>query len=941
MKPLEPDRVRINLGVNGEPVSEEVEARQLLSDFLRHRLGLTGTHVGCEQGVCGACTVSLDGAAVRSCLIFAAQADGCEIETVESLAGPEDELTPLQAAFHRHHALQCGFCTAGFLVSLSAREAQLGSLAGQDYRSLLSGNLCRCTGYANIVAAVRERAEGPLPVPADLPAEAWAGKMTGRSVARLEDRPLLTGRATFVDDLEPPGTLHLAFHRTERAHARIQSVDCERARSVPGVTAVLGHQDLDGPRQLTPPIEREGVFSPPRPLLAGERVRFVGEAVALALADSRYAAEDACDLVEVEYLDLPGVPDMMASLAADSAQIHEPHPNVLLDEQMESGDVTAALAAAPVLVDATFDVSRVSPFPLEGRAVLAVPEEGRVTVWTSTQAPHQVKRALAEILDASVNVICPSVGGGFGQKSHVYPEEILVPWLALKYGRPVKWVEDRRENLLASGHARGQLIRARAAADSEGRLLAVDADILADMGAYGIYPHGHILEALGTPNLIPGPYALPSFRFRTRAVATNRSPGGAYRGVGVAAAVFVHERLMDSLAEATGIDAAEIRRRNLVPPTSLPYTNSAGVEYDSGDYPAALVKVKELIGYDRMEERRRGAADRGRLLGCGLACYVEPTGMGSEVFKKRGMVGIAGYDDAHLAIDQGGVATLSISLPSAGQGLATSFAQLLADELGLPLSSVCVAGVETDAVADGTGTFGSRSAAVGGALIMQVAKSVKAAGFKLAAAALEASEGSLEARPGGVGVIGSETAFLSYASLAELAPGRLLEARERYDPVATTFSYGAHACVVEVDPTTGGVQVVEHVVVEDCGPMINPMLVEGQTHGAVAQGLGAGLLEAVRYGADGQPLTASMMDYLLPTAVDLPDFKVLHLERASPHPGGYKGVAEGGTVAAPAALANAVSNAVGAQINSIPITPEVVMAALAGRRLSNRSSEED
>ncbi len=760
-----------------------------------------------------------------------------------------------------------------------------------------------------------------------------ASAYVGTSVARVEDLPMLFGRARFVDDIELSNTLHVAFARTERAHAWIRGVDTARAAAAAGVIDVLVHASLTGPTHLTPRLERPGIYSPPRPLLASDRVRFVGEAVAAAVAGSRYEAEDACDLVEVEYEDLPALASTDAALLPDAPVLHPTDSNVLLDHAFDSSAVDEGLAAAAVVLERRFQIGRVNPSPMECRGVLAAPDGDGVTVWTSTQAPHQVRRALEPLLNVPVRVICPGVGGGFGQKAHVYPEEVLVAWLALKHGRPVKWIEDRRENLLASSHARGQVVSVKVGADREGRLLALEADIVSDIGAYGVFPHGHILEALGTPNLIPGPYRLPAYRFRTRAVATNKAPGGAYRGVGVAVSAFVHERIIDAVAGELGLDPVEVRRRNLIGSADMPYTSVAGPVYDSGDYPAALDAAVRRLNDQDLERLRISARERGQLFGTGYACYVETTGMGSEVFAKRGMVGIAGYDDLRVTVNPDGTVTLATSLPSAGQGLATSFAQLVADELSLPISAVRVAPVDTTAVPDGTGTFGSRSAAAGGAGILRVAGVLRKRLRELAAAELEVAEWDLVAEAGRLFVAGVPEAFRTYAQLAATAPPRLLDVCERYDPAATTFSYGTHACVVEVDPTTGGVTVLRHLVIEDCGPLINPMLAAGQTHGATAQGIGAGLFEAFRYGDDGQPLTSTLADYLLPVASDLPAYELGHLVHPSPQPGGYKGVAEGGTVAAPAAVANAVADAIGAGVDEIPITPERVLGLL--RRISS------
>lgn len=757
-----------------------------------------------------------------------------------------------------------------------------------------------------------------------------AGKLTGRAIARVEDDALLRGRAIFVDDMDPPGRLEIAFHRTERAHARVLSVNVAAAAEVPGVVAVLTQADLGGAFELTPDIRRPGVHSPPRPLLAGDRVRFVGEAVALVLAGDRSTAEDAAELVEVGYDDLPAVSDAALAAEPTASRLHEPHSNVLLEHSFDSGGVDAAFAAADLVFDAELDIGRVAAFPMEGRAVLAVPDGDGVTLWTSTQAPHQVKRALEPLLGVHLRVICPNVGGGFGQKAHVYTEEVLAAQMALRFQLPVKWVEDRRENLLVSSHARGQLVKVKVGARGDGTLVALEADFLTDMGAYGVWPHGHILEALGAPTLVPGPYKLGAYRYRTRAVATNKAPAGAYRGVGVAVSAFIHERVIDMVARRLGLDPIGVRRRNLVPGEEMPFTTVVGLQYDSGDYPAAVEQAVAMAG-DRSQQLAAAASERGKLFGIGYSSYVETTGMGSEVFSKRGMVGITGFDDARVVLEADGSATLRISLPSAGQGLATSFAQLLGDQLALPLEKVRVAPTDTDEVPDGTGTFGSRSAAAGGPAIFKAAETIVRKAKEVAARHLEVAEWDLEVVPGGIGVRGSAESVVGYAQLVAEAPAGFLDATERYDPQATVFSYGCHACAVEVDPTTGAVEIVDHVVVEDCGPLINPLLAAGQTEGATAQGIGAALLEAVRYSSEGQPLTTTMLDYLLPTAADLPRFRLGHMTHASSAPGGYKGVAEGGTVAAPAAVANAVAAAIGADVNRIPITPSAVLAALASR----------
>jgi carbon-monoxide dehydrogenase large subunit len=758
--------------------------------------------------------------------------------------------------------------------------------------------------------------------------------MIGRSLPRVEDGPLLTGRGVFVDDLPVDGVLHVAFLRSPFAHARIQAIDLSAARAVPGVVAVLAAADLDLDT-LHPPLENPDAFSPPRPMLAGDRVRFVGEPVALAAATSRYVAEDALELVGVDYEPLPIASDIRAALAEHAPRLHEHPTNVLFTMAVDSGGVDEAFAEAAATVERSFVNPRYCASPIEPRGVLAVPDAGGVEVWASSQAPHRYQTILVELLGVEpdqVRVRVPDVGGGFGQKAHVYPEEVLVPWLALRLGRPVKWIEDRTENLLASSHARGQELTVRAAADAEGRLLALDADVLCDQGAFGMFPHGPILEALGTPLMIPGPYRVGAYRARARTVSTNRCPEGAYRGVGLPVAALVHERLMDELARELGLDRAEIRRRNLYRADELPVTTLTRQRYDSGDYPRALDAALDAIGYASFPARRDAAREDGRLLGLGISSYVEYTGINSFVFKLRGMVGILGFDGARLELREDGGLDLWTTLPTNGQGLHTTFAQLVAQSVGVEPAVVDVHRPDTGVGGlSGTGTFASRSAIAGGGAIQAAAAELRARLLEDAATRLESSPDDLELAAGAVRIVGSSRAI----PLVELAAGAGDRYRisEHYDPLAVAYPYATHACIVEVDAETGGVAIQRYVVVEDCGTLINPAIAEGQTHGATAQGIGGTLFEEIVYDADAQVLTGSFADYLLPTASDLPDFEVSHLEIPAPDsPFGAKGVGEGGTLAPPGAIANAVADALGVELNELPLTPERVWVAAARER---------
>jgi len=748
-------------------------------------------------------------------------------------------------------------------------------------------------------------------------------------MARLEDEPLLRGDAEFVDDVERPELLHAAFVRSPVARARLGRVSLDAASAVRGVVAAFAAGELALP-PLVSPCETPDAYSPARPLLADGVVRFVGEPVAVVAADSRYAAEDGADAVELELDALEPLVDPLLALAPDAPAVHEGRPNVYVENRVESGDLEAAFASAAAVVEADLRHGRSSAVPLEPRGVVAEPDGDGVVVRATTQAPHKLRLAVAETLglDADrVRILCTSVGGGFGQKAHVYPEELVVAWLALRLGRPVKWVEDRSENLLAASHARDQRLHVRAAADAGGRLLALDVEQVVDQGAYGSYPHGTTLEALTTAALLPGPYRLPAFRVRARAVATNKCPLGAYRGVGFAAAAFAHERVVDLLAAELGMEPAELRRVNLLAPDELPHVSHTNQHYDSGDYPRALERALAAVGYDGFAAERAGAAAAGgTLLGLGLSCYVEPTGMNSRVFEARGMVGIEGFDGAHVALTPGGAASVWTTTPTVGQGADTTFAQLVADELGLEAEAVAVAKADT-AVGGlaGTGTFASRSAVSAGGAVVHAAAELAERLRADAAERLDVAPGDVELAGG---VAHASAASVSFAELyADAEPGRYAVSAQ-WDPPAVAYPYATHACVVEVDAETGGVTIRRYVVADDCGRVINPLIVAGQVHGATAQGIAEAVLEGVLYDGDGQPQNASLMDFLVPTAVELPSFSLEHLETPAPSSvHGVKGVGEGGTIGAAPAVVNAVCDAVGAQLNEIPLRPEVVRAA--------------
>ena len=758
----------------------------------------------------------------------------------------------------------------------------------------------------------------------------------GKPLPRREDTRLLTGTGVFLDDLRPDGVTYARFVRSDVAHARILRVDAAAARACDGVLAVLTAADLDLPpldARLTTPEARPL----PRPMLARDVVRFVGEPVAVVVAASRRSAEAAAELVALELEELPALASIDDALRDGAPHLHAHPTNVLYDAHFTAGDVGGAFAAADVVIERTLTSARQSATPLETRRVLAEPTAAGLVVHISTQVPHMLHQVLAEVLALprdAIRVTCPDIGGGFGLKAHVYPEEVVTGVAAHRLGRPVKWVEDRTECFIASCHARDQRIVVRVAADRDGRLLAIDADVLCDIGAYGVYAHGHILEPAGTPSMIPGPYRLGAYRFRSRAVVTNKAPLGAYRGVGLPVATFVHERVMDLVATACGKDRAAVRLLNLIPPTAMPFTSLTRHTYDSGDHPKALTMALDAIGYAGFAVERKRAAAQGRLIGIGFACYVEYTAVNSRAFAARGMREIPGFDSAHAALSPDGIVHVWTTLPAIGQGTETTFAQLAADALGIPYSSVVVEKVDT-AVGklEGTGVFASRSAGVGGGAIVSACGELRRRLLADAAERLEVAVDDLVLTGAGVQIAGVPHEPLTLAELASRAPPERYRVSERFDPPAVSYPYGTHACMVEIDADTGRVRLLRYVVVDDCGTLLNPRIVEGQVHGAVTQGIAGALYEQIIYSDNGQPLTASLMDYQVPTADDLPSFTTLHLTTQSPHaPHGVKGVGEGGTVPAGAAIANAISDALGSECNELPAKPPNVLTLMRRAR---------
>jgi carbon-monoxide dehydrogenase large subunit len=770
----------------------------------------------------------------------------------------------------------------------------------------------------------------------------------GAPIRRKEDARLLRGAGRYVSDVELPRMLHAAFARSAHAHASVLAIDAAPAMQVDGVVAVATGRDPDVARcRLRAASALPGYVVTDQPILAWPVVRYCGEAIAAVVAASRYAAEDAIAQIRVDCDPLPAVVDVAAARGAATPVHAEAPDNVLLARRFERGDVETALAASAIIVDRTFRTNRQTGAPLETRGGVAAwdPAEEKLTLHSGTQIPHLVRHVIAEVLglpEHRVRVVAPDVGGGFGVKAVVYPEDLALCVLAMRLGRPVKWVETRREAMLASAHARDHRYAVRAGFDADGRLTAMDVRADCDAGAYSVTPWTAGIEALMAGGLLTGPYKLEHYRCEAAALATHTTPAGPYRGVARPATTFVMERVLDLGARALGVDPVEIRRINLVGPADLPYTSPTRLVHDSPSYPIVFDKVVEAIGYRefRGEQARLRAA--GRHVGVGFAVYNELTGLGQAASAGPRMPFRTGHEGATVRMDPSGAVTVLAGVTSQGQGTETTIAQIVASELGVPIEAVRVVLGDTDATPFGLGAFASRQAVIGGGAALTAARALREKVARIAAHLLEAAPDDLDVAAGAVSVRGAPGRAVSVRDVARVAhlethrlptgvePG--LDATRFYDPIRGTFAAGAQAAVVEVDPVTGVVAILRFACVEDTGRVINPLIVEGQVQGAVAQGIGGALTEAIVYDAAGQLLTGTLMEYALPTAVTVPPLALDHVDEPADNVAGVRGVGEGGTLGPAAALANAVADALAAldvEPNDLPLSPARIWAACA------------
>jgi carbon-monoxide dehydrogenase large subunit len=757
-----------------------------------------------------------------------------------------------------------------------------------------------------------------------------------------------------------PRMLHAAFLRSRFAHARILTIDASLAAASPGVAACVTGEELGRhARPLRAASRTRGYVATDIPALAVGKVRYAGEALAVVVAESRYAAEDALELIRAEYEPLLPVTAVGAALAGGSPLVHEEAgTNVLVARTFSQGDVDAAFAAGAFVVGDSFRFRRHTAVAMENRACLAAWDAGTgsLTLWSSSQIPGLAADVLPGLLGIPghrLRVIAPDVGGGFGPKSVLYPEEIAVCALARLLRRPVKWVGDRREDLLASTQAWDEEIHAELAVTPDGSIRGLRARVAADVGAYSAYPWTAAIEPVQVISFLPGPYRVPHYRGEARSVATNKPPMGPYRGVGRPVSTFVTEALLDRAARHLGLDPVELRLRNVIRPEDFPYRSPSGVVWDCGSFAESLRTACAAADYPKLRDAQRRAREHNRCLGVGVSVYVELTGIGSAIPAAPGADIATGTEGVTVRVDANGTVTAAFGLACHGQGHETTMAQIVADELGTRLEDVRVIHGDTAASPAGSGTYASRSAVLGGGAAILGSRAVREKALGIAAHLLEASVDDLELSAGWASVKGAPDRQVSLRDIARAAyagtkrlpkgmePG--LEATRFYDPYFGTASNAAHVALVEIDPETGAVQILKYVVADDCGRIINPLIVEGQVVGGVAQGIGAALLEEVVYDESGQLLTGSLMDYLVPTAAEVPPIDVIHLERASPTTlGGFKGVGEGGTIGAPAAIANAVADALAGrriEITELPITPARLHRLLVASRETDRACD--
>jgi carbon-monoxide dehydrogenase large subunit len=763
--------------------------------------------------------------------------------------------------------------------------------------------------------------------------------MLGTPIKRREDPRLITGQATYVDDIKLLGMLHMSVLRSPYGHARINSINTEAARNYPGVRAVYTAEDLKGAVgsvavgvPLGKIVEGMGV----RGALAEGKVRFYGDPVAVIIAEDRYAARDARDLIEVDYEPLPAAIDVEKAMQPDAPILYEEFgTNVAFSMKPPTDEIDKVfeetLANGGVVVKQRIVNQRLAPVPIETRGVVAEyrKSDKTLTFWSSSQIPHLLRNILAATVGLpqhQVRVIVPEVGGGFGCKLNVYPEELVAAFATMKLGHPVKWIEDRSENLAVTIHGRDMVEYVEVAATKDGKITGLKVYGISDLGAYCQLNTNLILIGFGYP-VSCGAYDIPAIHLSADLVFTNKASTDAYRGAGRPEATFVVERAVDLVAHELGKDPAEVRRLNFIQPDQFPYKSAAGAVYDTGNYEGALDKALQIADYSSLRAEQAQKRAEGKLMGIGLSSYIEICGFGP-----KGTLPVGLYESARVRVEQSGTVMVYTGSSPHGQGEETTFAQIVAEEFTIPVENVLIMHGDTDSTPEGRGTYGSRSTAVGGAAVYNATQRLKEKMKQIASHMLEASASDVTLEDGKFSVAGSPQKAVTFEEVATtanlsntLAPGIEpgLETTVFFEPEACVFPFGTHICVVEIDKGTGAAEIKRFVAVDDCGRQLNPMIVDGQVHGGIAQGVGQALIEGVVYGEDGQLLTATLTDYALPIAPELPSFETdSTVTLTTVNPLGVKGIGEAGTIGSTPAVANAIADALGLAHIDMPYTPE-------------------
>ena len=769
----------------------------------------------------------------------------------------------------------------------------------------------------------------------------------GARVKRKEDERHLHGRGRFVSDILLPNMHDVAFLRSPLAHGRIRGIEIPDDLKSRVYTA----GDLDGVEPIRAVATVPGFKASDYPPLATGKVRYAGEAMAMCVAKTRAEAEDMVDLVRPDIEELPAVCDIDAAVQPGSALVHDDWGDNLFLDTVVGGDMGDLEKTAPVIVEREYKMARQAMNPMEGKAVLAHWDDtaSQLVVYTSTQVPHAIRSGLSMCLglpEAKIRVIAPDVGGGFGYKCVLQPEETCVAWLAMKRRHPVRWIEDRREHLTAGANTREHYYKIKAYADERGKLLGLDATVTISVGAYSVWPFTAVIEAGQAGGNLPGPYVFDKYRCRTVSVATNKPPFTPYRGVARPGVCFAMDLTIDAVAREVGREPHEVRAENLVQPEQMPFTNITNKYYDSGDFPAGVHEAVEKIDVAAVRKRQKAGEPDGRLIGLGFATYVEQTAHGRPVFGAWGIAVVPGYENASVKLTADGGLEIRVGVQSHGQGMETTLAQIASSELGIPIDRISVIHGDTGTTPFSTGTYASRGIVMAGGAVATACRELIPRMAPIAAHFLQCKAGEVRLEDGMMKGPSGEVPLADIGRAWYLRPDQLpekvneggLEVVMGYKPGIETgvFGYATHAALVAVDPALGSVEILDYVIVEDCGTLINPMVVEGQTYGGAAQGIGTALYEEMPYSPQGQPLASTLADYILPGPTEVPRIRIYHTETPSPHTShGQKGVGEGGAIAPQAAIGNAINDALkplGAEVGEAPMTPHRILDAISAAR---------